>query len=326
MDEKILEIIRMMHGVIGESELRELKSVLTIVLGNNDNERYEIKVLDEIWRDDLDDFLTSKELEGKSSQTINRYQYELTRMLSYVNKSVREITATDISKFMRMYKQIRKISNQTLKGVRAVYSSFFVWLRDRGRIYKNPVILVEQIKVEKKIKNSYSDSEREKMLRNCKSLRDKAIIEFLYSTAVRVGELIKLNRSDVKGNEIIVYGKGDKERRVYLNGKASMYLHEYLESRTDNNNALFVSAKKPHNRLSKEGIEYIIREIGKKCNIDKAHPHKFRRTTLTNALNRGMPLQEVMILAGHSKPETTMLYCNVDQEAVRYHHKKYLSA
>lgn len=326
MDEKILEIIRMMHGVIGESELRELKSVLTIVLGNNDNERYEIKVLDEIWRDDLDDFLTSKELEGKSSQTINRYQYELTRMLSYVNKSVREITATDISKFMRMYKQIRKISNQTLKGVRAVYSSFFVWLRDRGRIYKNPVILVEQIKVEKKIKNSYSDSEREKMLRNCKSLRDKAIIEFLYSTAVRVGELIKLNRSDVKGNEIIVYGKGDKERRVYLNGKASMYLHEYLESRTDNNNALFVSAKKLHNRLSKEGIEYIIREIGKKCNIDKAHPHKFRRTTLTNALNRGMPLQEVMILAGHSKPETTMLYCNVDQEAVRYHHKKYLSA
>lgn len=188
--------------------------------------------------------------------------------------------------------------------------------------------MVEEIKVETIIKKPFSDEEREKLLRECDTIRDKAMVEFLYSTAVRVSELSRINREDVQfaSRDLVVYGKGGKERRVYINEKTNLYLKEYLQGRTDTDPALFVSLKGGHERLSKSGIEDIIRRIGKRANVEKAHPHRFRRTALTNALNRGMPLQEAMILAGHSKPETTMRYCTVDQEAVQYHHKKYLSA
>mgnify|MGYP003213173504 FL=1 len=190
------------------------------------------------------------------------------------------------------------------------------------------MVLVEQIKVEKRIKRPFSDTDREMLLRNCKVLRDKAMMEFLYSTAVRVSELKNLNIEDIRWGtkDLIVYGKGGKERTVYLNERTHMYLQEYLQSRTDNNPALFVGVRKPYNRLTKTGIEDMIRRTGRRAGVEKAHPHRFRGTALTNALNRGMPLQEASIFAGHAKTETTMLYCTVDQESVKYHHKKYLSA
>lgn len=154
------------------------------------------------------------------------------------------------------------------------------------------------------------------------------MLEFLYSTAVRVSELINLNREDIKFStrDLIVYGKGGKERRVYINERTHLYLQEYLQSRTDNNPALFVSLAKPHGRLSVAGVEDAVKKIGMCAGVEKAHPHRFRRTSITNALNRGMPLQEAVIFAGHSKPETTLLYSETDQEAVKYHHKIYLSA
>lgn len=186
---------------------------------------------------------------------------------------------------------------------------------------------VEQIKVEKKIRKPYSDTEREKMLRNCRTLRDKAMLEFLYSTAVRVSELAALNISDVRfgTRDMIVFGKGAKERVVYLNERSNLYLLEYLEGRTDSNPALFVSERAPHRRLTKSGIEDIVRKTGQKSGVH-AFPHRFRRTAATNALNRGMPVQEVAKLLGHSKLETTMEYCTVEQESVKFHHGKYLSA
>lgn len=329
MEQKIMEVLQRMQEHLGESQLRVLKECLEMVLsGCQIMETTAVSVLERNWVCDLEEFLISKALEGKSSETVKRYRYELQRLLSYIDKSVIDITAKDISSYLRAYKQIRKISNATLRNVRAVFSSFFGWLRDRERIRRNPMVLVEDIKVEKVIKKPYSDEERERMLRECKTLRDKAMLEFLYSTAVRVSELSSLNRNDIRfsSKDLIVFGKGSKERKVYLNDRTNLYIREYLESRTDNNPALFVSMKSPHERLSKAGIEYIIRQIGKKAQVEKAHPHRFRRTALTNALNRGMPLQEAMILAGHSKPETTMRYCTVDQEAVQYHHRKYLSA
>lgn len=166
------------------------------------------------------------------------------------------------------------------------------------------------------------------LLRNCSTLRDKAMMEFFYSTAVRVSELAALNRDDIRftSKDLIVFGKGSKERRVYLNDRTNLYMKEYLDSRTDGSPALFVSTRRPHSRLSKTGIEDIIRRTGQRAGVEKAHPHRFRRTSLTNALNRGMPLQEAMVMAGHAKPETTMGYCTVDQEGVKYHHQKYLSA
>lgn len=329
MEQKILEVLRRMQEIIQEEQLRELKSVLNMVFaGCEIVEETGLRVIDSSWLDDLEDFLMSKALEGKSAETVKRYRYELSRLLSYINKAVAEIVSDDISEYMQMYKRIRNVSNQTLKNVRMVYSSFFGWLRDRDRIRKNPMILVEDIKVEKIIRKPFSDEERERMLRECDTLRDKAMLEFMYSTAVRVSELARLNRNDIRfgTKDLIVYGKGGKERRVYLNDRTNMYLREYLQSRSDSNPALFAGIKAPHNRLTKAGIEDIVRRIGQRSGVEKAHPHRFRRTAITNALNRGMPLQEAVWFAGHVKPETTLRYSTEDQEAVQYHHKKYLSA
>lgn len=260
MEQKIMEVLRRMQAILDEACLRDLKTVLQVVFEGCEisQEKRELRVSDRNWAIDLEEYLMSKALEGKSPGTVDRYRYELQRLLSYVNKAVRDITEGDISGYMRAYKAIRQVSNQTLKNVRAVYSSFFAWLRDRDRIRRNPMALVE--------------------------------------------------------------------RRVYLNDRTNLYMKEYLDSRTDESPALFVSTRKPHSRLSKTGIEDIIRRTGQRAGVEKAHPHRFRRTSLTNALNRGMPLQEAMVMAGHAKPETTMGYCTVDQEGVKYHHQKYLSA
>ena len=329
MERKIMEVLRRMQTVIAEEQLTELKNVLNMVFAGCElAENTELQVVDRSWLGDLEDFLMSKALEGKSPETVGRYRYELNRLLLYANKGVTDILPGDISGYMRMYKKIRQVSNQTLKNVRTVYSSFFAWLRDHDRIRKNPMNLVEDVKVEKVIRKPYSDEDREKMFRACTTLRDKAMLEFLYSTAVRVSELARLDRKDIRfgTKDIIVYGKGAKERRVYLNDRTNMYMREYLQSRTDDSPALFVGTKLPHERMTKAGIEDAIRRIGRRAGVEKAHPHRFRRTALTNALNRGMPLQEAMLMAGHAKPETTMRYCTVDMEAVQYHHKKYLSA
>lgn len=329
MERKIMEVLRRMQAVLKDEQLRELKICLDAAFaGCEIVEETALRAPDRSWGNDLEDFLASKTLEGKSPETVDRYRYELTRLLSYINKGVADVSHGDISGYMRAYKKIRSVSNLTLKNVRAVYSSFFGWLRDRDRVRRNPMILVEDVKAEFVLKKPYSDEDRERMLRECTNIRDKAMLEFLYSTAVRVSELARLDRKDIclgdKG--LIVYGKGAKERKVYINDRAHMYIKEYLQSRADNNPALFVGLKEPHNRMTKAGIEDLIRRIGRRAGVDKAHPHRFRRTALTNAINRGMPLQEAMILAGHAKPETTMRYCTVDQEAVQYHHKKYLSA
>lgn len=329
MEQKIMEVLRRMQEALKEVELRELQSVLHIVFAGCELvEETGIRVIERSWNADLEDFLMSKALSGKSPATVERYRYELIRLLSYINKSVADIRPGDISGYMRAYKQIRRIKNRTLKGVRAIYSSFFAWLRDRDRVRKNPMILVEEVKTEQTVKRPYTDEEREKISRACKTLRDKAMMEFLYSTAVRVGELVRLNREDIRfaSKDLIVYGKGSKERRVYINDRTNMYLQEYLQSRSDSNPALFVWDKAPYNRLTEKGVEDIVRRTGRRAGVKKAHPHRFRGTALTNGLNRGMPLQEAMVFAGHSKPETTMMYCTVDQEAVQYHHKKYLSA
>ena len=329
MESKILEVLNRMQIVLNHDQLTELNNILHIVFGGCEiTENTAIQVIDNSWIKEVEHFLISKSLESKSQTTIERYKYELHRLLSYINKDIKEISSADISKYMRMYKQARNVCNQTLKNIRAIFSSFFNWLRDRNIISHNPIVLVEDIKVEQTLRTPYTDEDREKMLRTCTEIRDKAMLEFLYSTAVRVSELTSLNRDDIRftTKDLIVFGKGGKERTVYLNERTNMYLKEYLKSRTDDNPALFVSLKLPHERLSKDGVEKMIRRIAKEAGVDKAHPHRFRRTALTNALNRGMPLQEAMILAGHSKPETTMRYCTVDQESVQYHHRKYLSA
>lgn len=324
-----MEVLHRMGEFLDEPCLLELRNVLNMVfLGCRLVEETSVLVVDHSWRNDLDDFLMAKSLEGRSNETVKHYKYELTRLLSYTNKSVSDISSSDILAYLQLYKSTRRVTNQTLKNVRAIYSSFFAWLRDRDRIGTNPMILVDKIKTEKVIQKPFTDEERERIFQACDNLRDRAIVEFLYSTAVRVSELSRINRADVClwDKTLFVYGKGAKERRVYLNEVSSMYLRDYLNSRTDDSEALFVSLRKPFGRLTKGGIESLIRTLGKRAGVQKAHPHRFRRTSITNVINRGMKIEEAMIFAGHSKPETTMRYCTVDEEAVQYHHKIYLSS
>lgn len=323
------QVLHNMSDVLDADGLMRLNEVLNAVFYNVEFESkcFDLVEYQDDWRNDLDDFITSKTLEGRSQKTLDRYEYELNRLLQYINRPIKEIESDDISNFLRLYKSTKNVSNQTLKNVRAIYSSFFQWAFIKNRIRTNPSFNVEKIKVEDRIKNGFSEIEREKINRNCENIRDRAIVEFLYSTGVRVSEMQALNISDINFStkDMVVYGKGNKERIVYLNDKSYMYLREYLNTRTDDNPALFVWNKPPYKRLSKSGIENVIRHIGKEAEIH-AYPHRFRRTAATNALNRGMPVQEVSKFLGHSKLETTMMYCTIEQDSVRYHHKKYLNS
>lgn len=332
LETKMYDVIRNMTPYLNNEQLSQLKDILFMVFENcsisTSTENTEVCVLNDSWKYDLQDFLTSKTLEGKTSETLERYRYELVRLLQQINKQTDDILSSDISKYMQLYKRLRNVSNSTLQGMRSCYSSFFSWCYDNDRISKNPMVQVEKIKVPKTVKEPYSDEEREKLFRCAKYTRNKAIIEVLYSTAVRVSELVKIDKKDIDWNtkSIVVYGKGDKERTVYLNDRSVMYLKEYIDSRTDDNPALFVSLRSPHNRMTKCGIEDMMNQLGKDAGVKKSHPHKMRRTSITNAVNRGMPIQEAALFAGHSSTETTLLYWTADQESVRYHHKKYLSA
>lgn len=211
---------------------------------------------------------------------------------------------------------------------RVVFRSFFGWLRRKKYIQENPAELLDQIKYDETIKKPYSDEEREKIRCSCQRERDLALVDVLYSTAARVSEIASLNRADIDfvENGCIVHGKGGKERSVYLNATAAYHLQMYLQSRTDQNPALFVGCCQPFDRLGKNGIEAILRRLGKSAGVDHVHPHRYRRTALTNAANRGMPLQDVQCLAGHASPNTTMIYCTVDKSKVKAEHKMYLAS
>lgn len=322
-------ISKVLMGMMGKG-IEELKSVLYCVLSEYDisEKSTELQSVDESWKEELGAFLVRKRVEGRSEGTIEQYNLHLSRMLQYINKPVKEITEADLFMYISAYKKRREVSNVYLDNIRLVFSSFFGWLNNKGYIAKNPASGLDPIKTEKRIKKPLSDMELETLRRSCLIKRDTALIEFLYSTGVRVSELIALNRQDIDFNNMdaVVYGKGAKERETYLNAAACMHLKEYLNSRTDENEALFVSLKAPHERLTVSGVEEILRRLGKATGIEKVHPHRFRRTMATNILNKGMPIEEVKEILGHAKLDTTLIYCQVSKENVKHHHKKYMSA
>ncbi|MFQ8900024.1 MAG: tyrosine-type recombinase/integrase [[Clostridium] scindens] len=290
MEQKIMEVLRRMQAILDEACLRDLKTVLQVVFEGARSRRRSGNCGFQTggWAIDLEEYLMSKALEGKSPGTVDRYRYELQRLLSYVNKAVRDITEGDISGYMRAYKAIRQVSNQTLKNVRAVYSRLLRMAAGQGPDPEESYGPGRGDQGGAEDPQAIHGRREEMLLRNCSTLRDKAMMEFFYSTAVRVSELAALNRDDIRftSKDLIVFGKGSKERRVYLNDRTNLYMKEYLDSRTDGSPALFVSIRRPHSRLSKTGIEDIIRRTGQRAGVEKAHPHRFRRTSLTNALNR----------------------------------------
>lgn len=327
MVEQVVE--KILQGMVG-MEMKDLKSVLYCVLvGYEITEKStELQRMDESWEEELCAFLVRKRVEGRSEGTIGQYSLHLRRMLQYINKPVKEITGADLFAYIAMYKQKRGVSGVYLDNIRLVFSSFFGWLNNKGYIGKNPAAGLDPIKTEKRIKKPLSDTELEMLRRKCRIERDISLIEFLYSTGVRVSELVALDRQDIDfdGMKVVVYGKGAKERETYLTASACMHLKEYLDSRADGNEALFVGLKAPHERLTVSGVEEILRKLGRSTGIKKVHPHRFRRTMATNILNKGMPIEEVKEILGHVKLDTTMIYCQISRENVRHHHRKYMSA
>ncbi len=275
----------------------------------------------------LSSFIETKNLEGCSPKTIKYYRGTIGKLLSDINKSAVAITTEDIRKYLTDYQKINDCSKSNLDNIRRILSSFFMWLENENYILKSPVRRIHKIRTTKPVKETISDESMEIMRDNVAHPRDLAIIDMLASTRMRVGELCKLNRSDIdfENQECVVLGKGDKERIVYFDARAKVHLQNYLNSRDDDNPALFVSLLKPHKRLEISGVEARLRRLGTELNINKVHPHKFRRTLATKAIDKGMPVEQLQTLLGHSQINTTMEYAIVNQTNVKTSHKKYIT-
>lgn len=274
----------------------------------------------------LENFLAAKHVEGCSERSIKYYKSTLQKAITILQKPFNQIETEDLRKYLSEYQKINNASRMTIDNVRRILSTFFTWLEDENYILKSPVRRIHKIKTAKLVKETYSDETLVLLRDNCKTTRDLAIIDMLASTGMRVSELITLNRQDVDfvNRECVVFGKGSKERPVYFDARTKIHLLNYLNERKDNNPALFVSLLKPHDRLQISGVEITLRKLGRSLNIQKVHPHKFRRTLATQAIDKGMPIEQVQKLLGHQKIDTTMEYAMVDQQNVKVSHKKYI--
>lgn len=272
-------------------------------------------------------FISAKKIEGCSEKTLKYYQSSIHTLLDAIKKNISSITTNDIRSYLASYQECRHLSKVTIDNLRRIYSSFFAWLEDEDYITKSPVRRIHKVRTDSLVKETLSDENLEILRDSCDTLRDLAMIDLLASTGMRVGELVNLNIQNINFQErqCLVFGKGNKEREVYFNARAKIHLQQYLETRTDGNPALFVSLKGSKKRLSISGIETRIRKLGLKSNVGRVHPHKFRRTLATMAIDKGMPIEQVQKLLGHVKIDTTLHYAMVNQSNVKMAHRKFLA-
>ena len=322
MEEKIVEILNEMSEYLSVAQMKKLQEVIISVFSEKDVAKQQIDN-----SEFLKLFLEAKKIEGCSERTIQYYRVTIEKMLQKVTIPVRKITTEDMRDYLAGYQQVNNCSKVTVDNVRRNISSFFFWLEEENYILKSPMRRIHKIKTNKQVKETISDEDIEKQRDACKCTRDLAIIDLLYSTGMRVGELVNLNRSDVNFElrECIVFGKGGKERKVYFDAKAKLHLQEYLNGRVDDNPALFVTLDKPFERLKISGVEIRVRSLGKSVGLTKIHPHKFRRSMATRAIDKGMPIEQVQKILGHSQIDTTMQYAIVNQGNVKISHQKYIS-
>ena len=325
----IAEIKQHMINFLDNAQMQKLDEVLThclwnvqIVQDKNISSEKDTKSNEEL----LDMFIAAKKVEGCSDKTLRYYKASILKMFSLLIKEVVHITTEDLRKYLADYQNINNCSKANIDNIRRILSSFFAWLEDENYILKSPVRRIHKIKTNKPVKETYTDEALEILRDNCNCLRDLAIIDLLASTGMRVGELVHLNINDIdfENRECIVFGKGSKERPVYFDARTKIHLKNYIASRTDNNPALFVSLLKPYKRLEISGVEIRLRKLGRRLQINKVHPHKFRRTLATKAIDKGMPIEQVQRLLGHAKIDTTMEYAMVNQQNVKLSHKKYI--
>lgn len=322
MEEKIVLVLNEMSEYLTVEQMKKLQEVIVKTFAENEAPKTEISN-DEF----LKMFLDAKRIEGCSDRTIKYYRVTIEHLLKNVVSPIRKITTEMMRAYLVDYQKINNCGKTTVDNIRRNISSFFSWLEEEDYILKSPMRRIHKIKTQKTVKNIISDEEIEKLRDNCKNIRDTAMIDLLYSTGIRVGELVKLNIEDIdfSERECVVFGKGDKERRVYFDAKSKIHLKNYIESRKDNNPALFVTLNAPYDRLKISGVEIRIRELGRMLNLEKVHPHKFRRTMATRAIDKGMPIEQVQKILGHSQIDTTMQYAIVNQNNVKASHRKYIA-
>lgn len=322
MEEKIVSVLNEMSEYLSIAQMKKLQEVIIKTFAEN-----EVTKLDISNDEFLKMFLAAKRIEGCSDRTINYYEATVMHLLSQIEINVRKITTEEIREYLSNYQKRNNCSNVTIDNIRRNISSFFSWLEEEDYILKSPMRRIHKIRTKTVVKNVISDEEIEKLRDNCGEKRDLAIIDLLYSTGIRVGELVNLNIDDIdfEGRECVVYGKGDKERRVYFDAKAKIHLKEYIESRTDRNKALFVTLDAPYDRLKISGVEIRLRKLGRRLHLTRIHPHKFRRSMATRAIDKGMPIEQVQKILGHSQIDTTMQYAMVNQSNVKTAHQKYMS-
>lgn len=321
----ITDVIQGMLPYLNNEQSKRLQEVLQCSLAHYEvTENANTKKSSE--QDFVELFLSAKRIEGCSEKSLKYYKATIVTMLATVEKEVKHIVTDDIRGYLTEYQEKNKSSKVTIDNIRRILSSFFSWLEDEDYILKSPVRRIHKVKTGTNIKETYSDEALELIRDNCTELRDLAMIDMLASTGMRVGEMVLLNRNDIDFNEreCIVFGKGNKERVVYFDARTKIHLQNYLESRKDNNPALFVSLKEPHDRLKIGGIEARLREFGEKLGLQKVHPHKFRRTLATMAIDKGMPIEQLQQLLGHRKIDTTLQYAMVKQSNVKIAHRKYI--
>ena len=322
MEEKIVLVLNEMSEYLTVEQMKKLQEVIVKTFAENEAPKTEISN-DEF----LKMFLDAKRIEGCSDRTIKYYRVTIEHLLKNVVSPIRKITTEMMRAYLVDYQKINNCGKTTVDNIRRNISSFFSWLEEEDYILKSPMRRIHKIKTQKTVKNIISDEEIEKLRDNCKNIRDTAMIDLLYSTGIRVGELVKLNIEDIdfSERECVVFGKGDKERRVYFDAKSKIHLKNYIESRKDNNPALFVTLNAPYDRLKISGVEIRIRELGRMLNLEKVHPHKFRRTMATRAIDKGMPIEQVQKILEHSQIDTTMQYAIVNQNNVKASHRKYIA-
>lgn len=322
MEEKIVTVLNEMSEYLSIAQMKKLQEVIIKTFAENEAAKTDI-ANDEF----LKMFLAAKRIEGCSDRTISYYQTTVKHLLSKTENSVRKITTEEMREYLSNYQKRNDCSNVTIDNVRRNISSFFSWLEEEDYILKSPMRRIHKIKTKTVIKSTISDEGIELLRDNCKEKRDLAIIDLLYSTGIRVGELVNLNIEDIdlEGRECVVYGKGDKERRVYFDAKTKVHLKEYIETRRDDNEALFVTLDAPHDRLKISGVEIRLRKLGRELNLERIHPHKFRRSMATRAIDKGMPIEQVQKILGHSQIDTTMQYAMVNQNNVKSAHQKFMS-
>lgn len=328
-EEFVNDVLRDMLAYLDNGQAEQLRRVLNHNLSGFELQRNEKCATEDFAEKNqrlTNAFLSAKRIEGCSEKSLTYYRKTIEAMSEKIGKAITHITTNDLRSYLTDYQMEKKSSKVTIDNIRRILSSFFSWLEDEDYILKSPVRRIHKVKTATTIKETYTDEALETMRDNCDTLRDLALIDMLASTGMRVGELVLLNRDDInfEERECVVFGKGSKERMVYFDARTKIHLQNYLAQRTDSNNALFVSLKAPYERLQIGGVETRLRELGKRLSLPRVHPHKFRRTLATMAIDKGMPVEQLQRLLGHQRIDTTLQYAMVKQSNVKIAHRKYI--